>query len=296
MKTKSLSLSKIKLKKTFLTSISNPLSKKKLENFYKIKYFNENKSNFKKKYSKLEIKEKTYNFETYLFIIKKFYKKNNIDLLEVGCGEGFGAKYLYDKVNYFGTELTDIPIRTHNKKILNKINFFKGNFLEIKKIKKKFDVVILNGVLEHLIDLTKSINFLHSIIKKNGYIFIHVPNDFNICQRYYLRKYKIKDDRAPWVTYEHNHYFNKDSLNKIMIKKFKKVLIMGDFPIDLFLLNQKTNYYENKSFGKHAHDIRQKFNLLFRGNKLKMGTYIEFCIALCNLGLGRSLIGCFKKK
>lgn len=287
----------IKLKKKLgLVSISNPLKKKELESFYELKYFKENKTNFKKKYSKLEIKEKTYNFELYYFFIKKFFLKK-IDLLEVGCGEGFGARYLHNKVNYFGTELTDTPIKNHNKLILKKIKFFKGNFLQINAIKeKKFDAIILNGVLEHLTDLTKSINFLHSILKKNGLFLLTVPNDFNILQKYYLKKNDIRDDRAPWVSYEHNHYFNKDSLNRIMIKKFKKISMMGDFPIDLFLLNNETNYYENKLFGKYAQDIRQKFNLLFRYKKGNLKPYIEFCESLCKLGLGRMLIACFRKR
>ena len=60
--------SNIKLqKKSNLISITNPLSNSELEAYYKNKYFNKKSINFKKKYSKQELKLKTYNFEIYFF-------------------------------------------------------------------------------------------------------------------------------------------------------------------------------------------------------------------------------------
>ena len=290
--------SNIKLyKKSNLISISNPLSNSESQTYYKNKYFNKKSINFKKKYSKQELKNKVYNFEVYFFFIQKFFKKK-IDCLEVGCGEGYGGKYLCDKVNYFATELTDEPINLHNKSILKKINFFKGSFLEINEIKKKkFDAIILNGVLEHLTDLDLNLKFINNILKKNGLLLLNVPNDFNILQKFYLKKNKIKNDKAPWVSFEHNHYFNRKSLEQLFKTKYQKISIMSDFPIDLFLLNKNTNYYKNKLFGKIANEIRNTFYSIFRDKKnLKLNDYIQFCESLSKVGLGRSLIACFKKR
>lgn len=289
---------KIKLiNKNNLISISNPLDEKKLHKYYKKNYFFKKKPFFKKSYSKSEIYEKTFNFEIYYYFIKKFFKNKKVQSLELGCGEGFGARYLHDKVNYSGTELDDTAFKLHNKSILKKITFFKGDFLNINELKnKKFDVLILNGIAEHLVDLNKYINFFYSILKKNGLLFIHVPNDFNTIQKYYLKKNKIKDNDAPWVSYDHNHYFNQNSFKKILSKKFEKILIMTDFPIDLFLLNEKTDYYKNKSFGKYANNIRKNFNLIFRNrNNYSMKSYIELCESFSKVGLGRTLLTCFKK-
>jgi 2-polyprenyl-3-methyl-5-hydroxy-6-metoxy-1,4-benzoquinol methylase len=50
---------------------------------------------------------------------------------------------------------------------LQKINFYKGSFLELNEIKRlKFDVLIFNGVLEHLVDLNKTIDFINLVLKK----------------------------------------------------------------------------------------------------------------------------------
>ena len=290
--------SKIKLqKKSDLISISNPISTSELEKYYKNKYFNKKSIHFKKKYSRLDLKNKTYNFEIYYFFIQKFFKKK-INCLEIGCGEGYGGRYLYNKVNYYATELTEKPIKLQNKSILKKIKFFKGNFLEIKEIKKKkFDAIILNGVLEHLTDLKLSLKFFDNTLKKNGLLLLNVPNDFNLLQKFYLRKNKIKKNSAPWVSHEHNHYFNRISLEKIFKKNYQKISIMGDFPIELFLLNKNTDYYKNKLFGRVANNIRNTFYSILRNKKnIHLKDYIQFCESLSKIDLGRTLLACFKKK
>lgn len=286
----------IKLKKKFgLLSIKNPLNKNNLLKHYSLNYFSNENINFKPKYSKLELENKFYNFKIYSYFIKKFFKKK-INCLEIGCGEGYGAKYLYKKVNYFGTELSDAPIKNHNKSILNKIEFFKGDFLDFNN-KKKFDAIIMNGVLEHLIDLKKVNKFLNLKLKKNGLLLVSVPNDFNLFHKFFLRENLIKNEKAPWVSHEHIHYFNKQSLENLFKKNFKPISILGDFPIDIFLINNKTNYYINKSFGKEANDIRTKFYSIILGKKnLPLNKYIKFCESLSDIGLGRSLLACFKRR
>lgn len=291
MKSKNIKLKK----KSGLLSIKNPLNKKDLIKYYSFNYFNKKTINFKRKYSKLELENKFYNFKIYTYFIKKIFKKK-INCLEIGCGEGYGAKYLYKKVNYFGTELSDAPIKNHNKSIFNKIKFFKGNFLDLDS-KKKFDAIILNGVLEHLIDLKKVNEFLSLKLKKNGLLLLSVPNDFNLFQKFFLRENRISNEKAPWVSHEHIHYFNKQSLQNIFKKNFQPISILGDFPIDIFLINKKTNYYKNKSFGREANDIRTQFYSIILGQRrFSFNKYIRFCESLADIGLGRSLLACFKKK
>ena len=93
MKSKNIKLKK----KSGILSIRNSLNKKDLIKYYSFNYFNKKTINFKRKYSKLELENKFYNFKIYTYFIKKFFKKK-IDCLEIGCGEGYGAKYLYKKI------------------------------------------------------------------------------------------------------------------------------------------------------------------------------------------------------
>ena len=63
---------------------------------------------YKKKYSRNEINEKLEAFKIYDYLIKTSIKSKNIKILEIGCGEGFGARYLHKKYNYTGIELKNI--------------------------------------------------------------------------------------------------------------------------------------------------------------------------------------------
>lgn len=71
---------------------------------------------------------------------------------------------------------------------------------------------------------------------------------------------------------------------------------MTDYPIDQFLLNDNTNYYKCKEFGKIANEIRMKFYTLFAGtNLVPIEDYINFLEACAKINLGRTLTACFRK-
>lgn len=282
--------------KNNLIKLLHSFSKKKLLQYYKKYYFNKNSVNYKKTYTHLEIRQKIQNFKIYFFFIKKFFK-NKINCLEIGCGEGYGARYLSSKVNYSGVELDNFSIKKHNYKYYKRIKFYKGDFLKNKSIKiNYYDAIIFNGVFEHLFDLKKTMKFIDRTAKKGCLIFVNVPNDFNILQNYYLRINRIKRNNAPWVTFEHINYFNSHSLSDIFKKKYSKISMMTDYPIDQFLLNDNTNYYKYKEFGKVANNIRMKFYSLFVGSKLiPIEDYINFCEASAKINLGRTLTGVFRK-
>ena len=98
-----------------------------------------------------------------------------------------------NKTNYSGVELDNFSIKKHNYKYYKRIKFYKGDFLTNKSIKiNYYDVIIFNGVFEHLLDLKKTMKFIDRTLKKGGLVFINLPNDFNILQNYYLRVNGIK--------------------------------------------------------------------------------------------------------
>jgi ubiquinone/menaquinone biosynthesis C-methylase UbiE len=282
--------------KNGLIRLQGLFSKKKLLKYYKEEYFNKSPVNYKKTYTDLEIKSKLINFRIYYFFIKKFFQKK-INCLEIGCGEGYGARYLSNKTNYTGVELDNFSIKKHNYNYYKRIKFYKGDFLSIKNIKNNYyNAIIFNGVFEHLPNLKKTMKFIDRTIKKGGLVFINVPNDFNILQNHYLRTNRIKKKDAPWVSFEHINYFNKHSLSNIFKEKYSKISIMADYPIDQFLLNDNTNYYKKKEFGKIANSIRMKFHTLFLDSKLiPIKNYINFCEAAAEINLGRTLTACFRK-
>lgn len=152
-----------------------------------------------------------------------------------------GAKFFYKKYDYTGIDLTDEAFKHHNAKILKHINFIKGDFLKLKTIKnKKYNVLLLNGALEHLSELSSLLKFVENKLKKNGLLLISVPNDFNPFQIHYLKSHNIQFKKANFISLEHANYFNSESLKKLF-KSYKCLTMITNYPIDAFLLNNKTN-------------------------------------------------------
>ena len=267
-----------------------------IKNFYRNSFYQSSFGQYQKKYSKEEVISILARDKIYEYFIKK--KKNNgAKLLDIGCGEGFTTKFFHEKkYDCYAADFSKFGILSQNKKLLPKIKFYQGDIVEDEYFKDtKFDIIIANGILEHVIDLNKFLKKIRKKLNKNGIFFVNVPNEYNIIQREYLKINQIKKDKAPWYGPPvHLRYFSPDSLKRTLEKKgFLLKEIISDYPIDQFLLSKNSDYYKNKKFGKVAHAIRVKFICLASKN---IENYIEYSKALLNLGMGRNLISYFVKK
>ena len=116
------------------------------------------------------------NQDTYRFF-------QNKKILELGCGTG---EFLY---NYYekGSECTGVDIENNfkfkNRKKFNLYNLEANSFL--KRCKKKFDIIFLFEILEHLEDVDKENLFknLKMRLNKNAFIFISTINK-NLLSKY----------------------------------------------------------------------------------------------------------------
>ena len=60
---------------------------------------------------------------------------------------------------------------------LRDFNYIEGNIeLEIRKIKKKFDLIVFNQLIEHLIDPEKFLIHCYRILNKGGIIYFETSN------------------------------------------------------------------------------------------------------------------------
>lgn len=104
---------------------------------------------------------------------KKLFK--NKDVLDFGCGNGIFLKKIKDAKSYNGVELN-----------LSNINFIKRNIKKInikdniEKFDKKFDIVTLFHVLEHLDNPIVYLKKIKNKLKKKGRIIIEVPSSKDI--------------------------------------------------------------------------------------------------------------------
>ena len=175
----------------------------------------QDKLNSHKKRSKYFIKK----FGTdRLRFIKKFKKKGS--LLDFGCGTGefinFAKKQFKVNAFDFSLELSKFV----------EVNYNIKTFSNLEKLKKKFDVITLYDVLEHVENPVQLLKRLNNNLKKNGIIIVYSPNknslgfdilgsDSNLCT-------------APF----HLTYFNNQTIGKFLKKKFK-IVYLKTFGLDL---------------------------------------------------------------
>ena len=97
-----------------------------------------------------------------------------------------------------------------------KININQG-FIDNVNENKKFDLISFWDVLEHVTDLDKTLKKVEKISKKNSFLIINVPdNDSFAC--------KLMKKKWPFYLNVHLYYFDKKSLEKILLKHNFKLI------------------------------------------------------------------------
>lgn len=114
------------------------------------------------------------------FIEKVFSLQPEMQILEIGCGEGGNLKPFLD----MGMFCTGIDLNA--AQIDNARNFFAGHpyldrltlickdIYEIKDV-RKYDVIVMRDVIEHIHDQERFMGFLKSFLKPDGVVFFGFP-------------------------------------------------------------------------------------------------------------------------
>jgi len=122
----------------------------------------------------------------YNFISKKISNSSDLDVLDIGCGYGYGSFIMaVSNTNYrvLGIDICDECIARSKKyfKVEN-LNFKKLDILQdIELIKKKlgrFDIITCLEVLEHISKeyVLKLLNNIRNLLKPEGRAYISTPN------------------------------------------------------------------------------------------------------------------------
>ena len=192
---------------------------------------------------------------------EKFLK--NKDILDFGCGWG---GFLSNVKNY--KSLSGVELR---KECINYIqkNIKKIDILDnINSFDKKFDIITMFHVLEHIPYQTKTLKVLKSKLKNKGKIIIEVPHaeDFLILQKE-LKEFK-------------NFTFWSQHLILHTYKSLKSILLKSGFK------NINIQYYQRYNFSNHlgwflkrkpgGHNfykeiVSDKLNLSYCENLKKLG-------------------------
>jgi ubiquinone/menaquinone biosynthesis C-methylase UbiE len=178
---------------------------------------NKNYWNLRAKKNKQKIKSTTnfnlikeFEISILKYLFEKYLKKKNLNILELGCGNGVNLKSLksiFPRFKFYGIDYSEEMIK-YAKKNNSNINFFLADITktDIYNQLPKFDVIFTNRCLINLksenkvkLAITKSKNFL----KKGGY-FIFLEN--------FIKGHK-----------------NQNKLRKVLNLKFRKIAKFNKF-------------------------------------------------------------------
>lgn len=286
-------MKKLLTDKSGFKKIKNKPSKSELKEYYEKKYFSQGKNYFTK-YSKEELEYIKNKVNQKFILLNDQLGIKGKKILELGSGEGWILKKFNENgFDITGIDYSDIGCKNHNPDQL-KLLILGDLEEEILKIKTKFDVIWIENVLEHVLDPRNLISNIKLKLKSGGLLAVTVPNDFSITQINLINKGKVKKNEFWVAPPDHLSYFDKNSLIKFFEEfNFKLIDLISDYPIDLNLFCELTNYVDNKSIGKSIHKSRIEIENLFSSISDKKTNNLYRCFA--DMGIGRDLFAIFKK-
>ncbi len=150
-----------------------------IEKRYK-KYFRFNNSKYWSKYYTKKLQANDFSRERlYASIIAKKIGQGG-KVLDVGSGYGFLAKELFEKnLNVHCIDLFNEMISLAKNYLKNtNVELRQADILRLPYEKSSFDCISLMSILEHfpIEEASEDIlPYIHKFIKKDGYLFVHVP-------------------------------------------------------------------------------------------------------------------------
>lgn len=212
-------------------------------------------------------------------------------LLEVGFGEGFFmASFRERGWTVRGLDFTDDGLRAFNPELAGDVSL--GDVFTLLDAEiasgRRYDLVACNNVLEHVIDPERLLRAMHALMAPNGTCRLQVPNDGSwLHDELITRGYA---DAQFWVHVpDHLNYFTLPSLTKLLSRcGWDVVDALGDFPIDLFLMNPDSNYERDRTKGRNCHFARIAVERALRDRSID--ELIAFRRGCALAGLGRNLI------
>ncbi len=155
---------------------------------------------------------KIYPFESYYSHIHSHLNRPNMNILEMGCGNGFLSLWLEKKTKrtIYGTDISKEFINTAHT--YGNAHGYQSQFIlmDIENSGLKpysFDLIIMLDVLHHFPDTEYFLKEVYRSLKNNGVLIVFEPNPFNLWIMHSVIKRKIID-KGNWG-FEHEKMFSK---------------------------------------------------------------------------------------
>lgn len=174
----------------------------------------------------------------------------NKTILEVGCGNAHTLVRLRNK----GHSCVGIEPGFNRWDMIEDkdIKIYKDVFANVK-LNEKFDVVILEHLLEHIPNPVDFLLQINSLMTENGLLFIETPNSKNYYQIYDMHR---NDEHLFWYNSKNLvNLLNKGKFVNISTLTYDCVDIQLDWIVNKLLLNKRARTYT----GHHSIKISNEF-------------------------------------
>ena len=143
-------------------------------------------------------------------ILKRYLPSTNVKILDIGCATGGFLHFLESKgfVNLCGIDIIDDYVSIASKVQSDKIEFKKGFADDIPYDNNQFDVIVVDQVFEHSIDLHKTFEEIKRIMKPSGILCVGIPNAEDYKQELFFEYYWF-------LLREHIHHFSVETFAQL---------------------------------------------------------------------------------
>lgn len=161
----------------------------------------------------------------YRTFIQKFLTSETGSILDVGCGLGFFVKAVMEQKpnwNVIGYEMSKTAVKYAREKN-GLVNVFEGMVQTSNIQKNSLDVITMWDVIEHIPKPKPLLEYLHSLLKPGGFLFLQTPN-------FPIQLIKAKLKVAILGMQPNGHYLEaKDHINNYKLKTIKDLSLMSKF-------------------------------------------------------------------
>lgn len=242
------------------------------------------------------------------YLINKIKKKNKLNILDFGCGDGLEFKKLNLLTkNYIGIDVSPHMIELSKKNLANikKKSLIVGGIEKLKKIKSNsIDLILALEVIGYLTDKEENIFFkeVHRILKKNQFFITTNGNELfdmfslNSYTKIFFKKHFNQKENHLNSLLKHsknNKYVTGKRYNPLALKeKLKIKYALNTLDISFASLHKyspeigKILHKGKKSKNKYYTDFRhqQLLSRNFSQNPNKFSTLEKWkCLFLCSI-------------
>jgi len=170
-------------------------------------------------------------------------KKTSGKILDIGAGTGlFLTKFKDLNWKIDGVELSRDAVLYARKQYDIKLK--QGDFFDFSFSRNSYDVIALNGALEHLYNPQETLKKAYSILKTGGIIVFTVPNVESLGNKIFGRRW------FPWQPPRHLYHFSPTTTRRMLNNSgFKKINIYHNYWLqNYYILFQSLRYGYSPKF------------------------------------------------